>query len=521
MNPISKDLYQPSQDTSNSYFFPVELQELPVEELLNVYYDSTGQLVLVRSDERDEPIGTPQRKSKLLTQSIRKLTVQEQAHLKAAFYWLNSYKPESEAPNLEQVRGYLEAFHHLCEISAWQEASQLLFIPTKTQQAKKLHEQLRSWGYYSEQIELYTRILSKLNLDLDCLCLWGLGGAYCHLGQVQKALGYHERQLEIARKIGNKLAEIEALSGLIGVYSLQKQHQTVLNCLEQQLAIAREIKARREEAQALGGLGSHYILTGNYRRGMKYSQQALAIARELGDGEMEGLILGWLGGVHISQRRYKQAIAYLQRQLEITTQTGNRCQKYTALYYLGCSYSFLGQAQAAIACLSETLNFARETASLPTEAVALIGLGGVYSNGLKQYQDAIECYERVLKIGRELGNRATEASAMSDLSYCYGCLKQFTKAIAYSKQALAIAREIDRQEEKGIALACLANAYWHQQQYVWGLLLIVQSMLILPPWASPNGDLIFRKTLEEITQLGKEVIQYWWRFSLRCCRKEI
>ncbi|HEY9706935.1 MAG TPA: hypothetical protein V6D48_01895, partial [Oculatellaceae cyanobacterium] len=71
----------------------------------------------------------------------------------------------------------------------------------------------------------------------------------------------------------------------------------------------------------------------------------------------------------------------------------------------------------------------------------------------------------------------------------------------------AIAQELNHQEEKGIALACLANVYWHQKQYVRALWLIVQSLLILPPWATPNGEIIFRKTLEEITQISQQVIQ--------------
>ena len=523
MNRLSQDLYEPCQDRSDNSFLPVELQELSAQALLNVCYDLTGQLVLLRSDENSVQIGTPQSESQLSTQSIRKLTVQEKAHLKAAFYWLNVYQPESEASNLEQVRGYLESFHHLCEISAWQEASAILFTPTKPKKPKKLHEQLRSWGYDSEKIELYSRILGKLNSDLDCLCLWGLGEAYCHLGQVQKALSYHNQQLEIARKIGNKLAEAQALGGLVGAYSSLQQHQTVFNYLQQQLAIAREINAKKEEGQALGGLGASYILKGNYRRGIKYCQQALTIARELGDSpsgdsfasrEMEGLILGWLGGVHISRRRYKQAIAYLQQQLEISEQTDNQCQKYTALYYLGCSYFLLGQAQSAIECLSASLNFARETGSLPTEAAILSALGGVYSTCLKQYQDAIEYYEEMLKIARELGKRSTQAAAMSNLSHCYGCLKQHTKAIEYAEQSLAIACEINHREEKGIALACLANTYWHQKQYVLALWLVVRSLIILPPWTSPNSYLIFKTVIEEITQLCQNWIEHQWRHFL-------
>jgi tetratricopeptide (TPR) repeat protein len=215
----------------------------------------------------------------------------------------------------------------------------------------------------------------------------------------------------------------------------------------------------------------------------------------------------WLGGVHISRRRYKQAIAYLQQQLTISIQTDNQCQKYSALYYLGSSYFLLGQAQPAIECLGEALNFARETASKTTEAAILSVLGGVYSTCLKQYEDAIECFEQVLRLYREMGNRAKEANVMSDLSYCYSCLKHHTKAIEYSQQALTIACETGDREAKASALASLANVYWHQKQYVRALWVVVQSLLILPPSASPNGELIFRQAVKEIAQLGKKVIK--------------
>ncbi len=109
-----------------------------------------------------------------------------------------------------------------------------------------------------------------------------------------------------------------------------------------------------------------------------------------------------------------------------------------------------------------------------------------------------------------MGNRAKEANAMSDLSYCYSCLKQPTKAIEYSQQALAIACETGDREAKASVLASLANIYWHQQQYVRALWLVMQSLLILPPWASPNGELIFRQTVKEIAQLAKILIHRWF-----------
>ncbi len=63
------------------------------------------------------------------------------------------------------------------------------------------------------------------------------------------------------------------------------------------------------------------------------------------------------------------------------------------------------------------------------------------------------------------------------------CLKQHCLALEYAKQSLAIAYEINHQQDKGMTLASLANTYWHQKPYVRALWLIVQSLLILPPWA--------------------------------------
>jgi tetratricopeptide (TPR) repeat protein len=231
---------------------PVELQALSARELLNVCYDSAGQLMLLQTADSTESIG------EFSIQSIKKLTVQQQTHLKAAFYWLKVYQSEPDASNLERVRGYLEAFHHFCENSAWQSASQILFTSTQTSNGKELHEQLSHWGYYSEQIELYSQLIGKLNSETDCFCLQVLGGAYCQFGQFSKAINYHNQQLEIACKIGNGLVEVQAIGELSGVYFLLGQHQNAFSYLQQKLAVAREIKARKEEGQALGAFGSLY-----------------------------------------------------------------------------------------------------------------------------------------------------------------------------------------------------------------------------------------------------------------------
>ncbi|GAA6623467.1 tetratricopeptide repeat protein [Scytonema sp. NUACC26] len=508
---------------SHEFGKPVELQKLTSSELLHICCNSKGELQLASPNTQVERVELPQTQDSSIP-VLRKLNALEVSHLKAAFYWLNVYSPEPETSRLEQVRGYLEAFHHLCEISAWRSAYQILFTPTKTADAKQLYEQLRSWGYYSEQIELFSRLLGKLDSEVDCFCLQGLGRAYAYLDRVPQAMSCYKQQLELAHKIGNRQVEAQAFGGLVSVYSLLGQHQTVLNCLQEQLAIAREVRASREEGQALGGLGAYCILRGHYRRGIKYCQQALAIAQSIDDGELSALVLGWMGGTYLSRGKYKLAIEYLQQQLTISTQIGNQCQRYLASYYLGNAYNLIKQPQLAIEYLSATLNFARETSSKATEASALGALGSVYTD-IKQYQVALKYYQQALEISRAsrsasctqlialgasrtrlIANRTTEAGILFNLCYCYGCLKQPDLAIEYLQQAQGIPCETDPKEAKGRELACLANIYFHQDRYFHSLWLVMQSLLILPPWTSANSRLILERTLEETFRFFRRLL---------------
>ena len=67
---------------------------------------------------------------------------------------------------------------------------------------------------------------------------------------------------------------------------------------EQQLVIAREIGNRRGEGNALGSLGLAHEELGHARKAIAYHEQAIAIDRELGDHRGESISLGNLGNAH-------------------------------------------------------------------------------------------------------------------------------------------------------------------------------------------------------------------------------
>jgi hypothetical protein len=52
-------------------------------------------------------------------------TREQRLQYRAVVQWLTDYKPKSDATNLGKVKGYLEAFHHLSEVEAWEKASKI------------------------------------------------------------------------------------------------------------------------------------------------------------------------------------------------------------------------------------------------------------------------------------------------------------------------------------------------------------------------------------------------------------
>lgn len=101
--------------------------------------------------------------------SVKSIKPSRRTHYIAVINWLTEYKPQPDASNLEKVRGYLEAFQHLCEVQAWEAAIKILFTRLNTPTYEELHEQLNTWGYYRVQADLYNRLLNKLSPSLDAI----------------------------------------------------------------------------------------------------------------------------------------------------------------------------------------------------------------------------------------------------------------------------------------------------------------------------------------------------------------
>jgi len=205
--------------------------------------------------------------------------------------------------------------------------------------------------------------------------LGNLGLAYSNLGEVRRAIEYHERALAIARDIGDRRGEGNDLGNLGNAYYSLGEVRRAIEYYEQALVIHREIRDRRGEGGALGSLGLAYAALGEVRRAIEYSEQALVIAREIGDRRGEGVHLGNLGNAYFVLGEAWRAIEYHEQALEIDREIGDRRGEGADLGNLGNAYYSLGEVRRAIEYYEQALEIAREIGDRRVEGNQLANLG--------------------------------------------------------------------------------------------------------------------------------------------------
>ena len=374
---------------------------------------------------------------------------------RAVINWLTEYKPHSNASNLEKVKGYLEAFHHLCEVEDWQRATKIIDIPLNTPTNEKLRDILGTWGYYQEQKEIFDRLLDKLNDEWQCICLNGLGRYYYSTGRYQSAINYFNQSLVIAQE--NLLTEKEAniLINLSSVYQEIGNYRKAIDILWQAWKITKAINNRLGEGGIFINLGNAYDCLGNYSKAIKYQTKGLDIARENVNRYQECIALGGMGNIHFSLKDYHLAMTYYQQQLKIGKETGDRQSIKTALGNIAIVCRFLKKYSEAITYLEEILQLATEMGDLNGEETALANLGLIEVE-LGNLTRGREYFEKALNIAREIGDRRGEAFILFGISqYYYRCGK-FQQGFTASQQYLKIMAEC------GVTINALPLPRWYK-----------------------------------------------------------
>jgi tetratricopeptide (TPR) repeat protein len=434
----------------------------------------------------------------------------EKAERKAADQWLTAYQPAPDAPNLEKVRGYLEAFYHFCEVkddeAAWEVIETRLDTPTK----HFLTSQLFVWGYFQEQIHVYESFLEVVrptkNSHKEGIVMNMLGIAFTQFGKHTQAIKCHQKALNIFHKVRNHQIKVTTLVNLGLAYKMQGNIIQALKIDQQALHIVSRIDNRHKEREVLTRIGSDYFDIGDYQRSLNFHQQALTISSEIGNhqdededrmncqkalaklgntalaiehfqkalniarkkGDKQGEVISLeaLGVIFtdINLQNYDQAFEYYRQVLVIVHDSGERWKEANTLNQMGTVSSGLGHHTQALDYHQQALSIAREIKSRPLEGMTLSNLGIVYAF-LKNEMQMMKFFLESLEIFRELGNKLQEGAVWVSLGNAHDRSGDYQRSVKFHETSLEIFREISDHKQEKEALANLGNAYYGLEEY--------------------------------------------------------
>jgi tetratricopeptide (TPR) repeat protein len=317
--------------------------------------------------------------------------LQRETHSRVGFYYVARAKTSI---HLDEV---IEAGHHLFQAGEYDRAYEMLGSASLG---------LQNHGRVREGLQVLEPFLAEgvrkaMMPDLVGRLLGAVGLAYDRLGEVERAIGYHEQALVNARAIGDRQDEGNALGNLGTAYALLGEVERAIGYHEQGLVIAREIGDRRGEGNALGNLGAVYNRLGEVERAIGYHEQALVIDREIGDRGGEGTDLGNLGAAYNRLGEVERAIGYFEQALVIDREIGDRGGEGADLGNLGLAYAQLGEVERAIGYYEQQLVITRAIGDRRGEGTALGNLGLAYAD-LGEVERAIGLMEQTLRIGQEI-----------------------------------------------------------------------------------------------------------------------
>ncbi|GBF54898.1 tetratricopeptide protein [Microcystis sp. 0824] len=259
------------------------------------------------------------------------------AHQLALNYYL-AHLPVPPWESLEDLKEYLEAFHHAGELGEWQLAYDILNEDRGGEEKdKSVNSFLDLQGFYRKQADHYEQVIAGSQREQVCYrnSLSYLGSCYRSLGQYEKAIAYHRQCLDISKEIEDWQGVATSLCGLGNCYKSLGQYEKAIFYHQQCHDISEAMGYRRGVASSLGNLGNCYYDLGQYEKAIDLYQQYRDISEKIRFRQGVAISLGNLSNYYNCLGQYEKAIFYHQQCHDISEAMSDRQGVASSLHTIG------------------------------------------------------------------------------------------------------------------------------------------------------------------------------------------
>ena len=241
--------------------------------------------------------------------------------------------------------------------------------------------------------------LAKNKNELMYIYNW-LGLIYEKMGDIDNALLYNDRSLNLAKELGNRNAEATMLNNIAVMLDKKGEYDKALRYYEEALRLTANEK---DKSTTYNNMAIIYSKIGDFKKAVDYLKKAIEIAERYGDYHGLAKILLNLGNTYRYAGDFSNAENYLLDGLNRVKKINDKYWEAVAYIYLGCLYRDKGDKQTAKDYLAKAYNLFK---SIDAEANANDALFSLME---------LEKRKSAIYGGVEIGSKGVKAIALEIL----------------------------------------------------------------------------------------------------------
>ncbi|MBI1733696.1 MAG: AAA family ATPase [Candidatus Rokubacteria bacterium] len=324
---------------------------------------------------------------------------------------------------------YEELAHHFVNGEQWDRAFE--YLVRSGDRARDAYSNKVALDLYARALDVAPRVAPALAPQRLLEVYQRRSEVWRALANYPEAIAESERMLTLARDVGDRAAEGQALVDLALAHWLTFSSDHVPEArryAEAAIAIAREIGDERVVAKATTYLGLLDQIDGNLVDGDEKLVESLAIseAREFRDSVAQNLV--WLGAHANWRGEFARAVDMTRRAEEVAKEIHDGFQELFALAFRSLALVTHGEYAEGLAVIAEGLAKARERNN-PFILGRLVNTRGWFHQEFGDFRGALEYDRESADHGRRIKNPNVEISALINLAFDQMHLGQLDQAL--------------------------------------------------------------------------------------------
>jgi tetratricopeptide (TPR) repeat protein len=293
--------------------------------------------------------------------------------------------------------------YHYERGEAWEKA--LEYLVKAGHKAQQAYANPEAREHYSRALDLCERLGEAVEPATRMTIYAGKGAVHLLLSEFRASIEAHQRLLEVARHVGDRHKEAEALYQIGMGFQWAHEFEQALEFSHQAQALAAEIGNQNILAASLFVIAGVHSLTGKLDEATHGLAEALRVSREAGEIGREGFTLSLLGAVHNRRGEYEQALQLLE-------------QGFT-----------IGQAH-----------------DLPFIVLWIDWNKGLTYGGKGEYAAALGALQEALVLSDRLGDKIFKCRVLNSLGWVYGEIYNLEAAIRYNREGAEASYQVGDPE---------------------------------------------------------------------------